>query len=57
MWEKDNQDLEIFAGVGEGGEVGAHAGLQDFSVEEDVQYSYIMLHVRMVHCQILIMGA
>lgn len=39
MRKKDNRDLEIFAGAGEGGEVVAHAGLQGFSVEEDVQYS------------------
>lgn len=58
MWEKDKQDLEIFAGAGEGEEVIAHAGLQGFSVEEDVQYSCItiLLHVWMVHRQILIMG-
>lgn len=41
----------MFAGAGGGAGLEAHAGLQGFSVEEDVQHGYIIvvLRVWMVH--------
>ena len=47
---KDNQDLEMFAGAGGGGELEADAGLWGFLVEEAVKHGCIivLLHVQMV---------